>query len=440
MKQQVKGLRPRPRAAFLGCFADEDRAELEALFPTIYRANTYNELSAMVDSRDIDVLLIGTGLVVKSDWLHVINCHVICFSRNSCSFPGPCAGTLVSSNGQATTIEYTIPDLPLGIRRLLTRDLQLDSIKGWPRAVVNRSGIYMGSVTNDPLPKSKALLQEGALVLERATGVPVCFRYMRDGANQRSRGVAWLPRSVFSQHKWVRAILAEWAALGCEELSALDDWRDKLLWQTNEEAKLDEEISELERELLKFQSNIESKIAAALVARKEARQSADRGIRQLLTGQGEELVAAVAAVLRDVGFTVLDVDRAVADNGMRLEDLRLTLEGNQNWTSIVEVRGYAKSTHKSVDLQRIDRFARLFHQREGCFPDKRLYVINGQIDLPPDDRQPPFSSSKEDISEFSRSDGLVIWSVDLFHAIVANRLTDIRQAILKETGQFHVSL
>jgi hypothetical protein len=67
------------------------------------------------------------------------------------------------------------------------------------------------------------------------------------------------------------------------------------------------------------------------------------------------------------------------------------------------------------------------------------YIVNGQIDLPPSQRQSPLVSSPEDISEFGEQDGLIIWTLDLFQALKTldtNDLPKIREEIRNTKGKW----
>lgn len=433
---RVKGSRQRPRVAFLGSFSEQDTAALEELFPTTYWAENHRTLDASIDARDVDLLVIGSAINAKAEWDHVSGCHVISFSESTCTFPGPCAGTVVGRSGPATTIEFAHPELTLRLSRLLDRDFsQVDSIKGWPRMEASHTTPYFGTQANDPLREASPLLRKGALVVELATGATVSFQYLRKQRNGSLRGVASLPRSVFNRPHWVRALVSEWAANGCTELGVLDDWKSSSTWQTKEERKLADEITDLEDELARSQSEIQRKITEIAHDLQALQAQVDCGCRRLITEQDEELVDAVQSALEDAGFRVLPVDDSLGEQDVKVEDLRPTLESNEGWVGLVEVRGYARSTHKNRDLQRLERFAKLFQQHQDRFPNVLVYVVNGQIDLPPGERQPPFAASEADVVEFAQSDGLLIWSVDLYRMCIAGRHSELREAILQQKGR-----
>lgn len=115
----------------------------------------------------------------------------------------------------------------------------------------------------------------------------------------------------------------------------------------------------------------------------------------------------------------------------RREDLRLTDPDLGDWEAIVEVRGYTRSAGKTADLSRLARFANLYYAEKNNIPNKRIYVVNGQTELLPSQRQEPFESSNEDIDVFGEQDGIVISTIDLFR--VAKHLDKIGVEEIKRT-------
>jgi len=157
-----------------------------------------------------------------------------------------------------------------------------------------------------------------------------------------------------------------------------------------------------------------------------AKAKANNGLRRLLTAQGQELVDEVVKVLRDIGFSVTDVDKLVGEQKPKREDLRLSHseKGGKQWNAIVEVRGHTRSGGSPADLLRLDRFARLYQNEAGQVPDKRIYIVNGQLELLPSQRQEPLGSATEELQVFQENDGILIWSVDLFRVMKATKPSD----------------
>ena len=121
-----------------------------------------------------------------------------------------------------------------------------------------------------------------------------------------------------------------------------------------------------------------------------------------------------------------EVDELVGKKRPKREDLRLQHlpRGGEQWNAIVEVRGYARNGGTTADLLRLARFAELYRKETGKAPDKRIYIVTGELELPPSQQQEPLASATEDLQIFSESDGVLIWSVDLFRALRATNPTD----------------
>lgn len=75
-------------------------------------------------------------------------------------------------------------------------------------------------------------------------------------------------------------------------------------------------------------------------------------------------------------------------------------------------------------LQRPYLLAELYRKETGQTPDKRIYIVNGQLELLPPQRQEPLASAAEDLQIFSESDGILIWSIYLFRALKTTNPAD----------------
>ena len=123
----------------------------------------------------------------------------------------------------------------------------------------------------------------------------------------------------------------------------------------------------------------------------------------------------------DIGFNVELMDEQIGQGEPKKEDLRLKhvdKEGKE-WIAIVEVRGYARSGGTTADLLRLSRFADMYKIETGKYPDSRIYIVNGELEQLPSARQEPLISAKDDLKIFAESNGVLIWSVDLFRALKA---------------------
>ena len=140
------------------------------------------------------------------------------------------------------------------------------------------------------------------------------------------------------------------------------------------------------------------------------------------------MVDIIASCLSEIGFIVHKIDDQVTEGQPRREDLRLSLP-QSDWEAIVEVRGYAKSSGTTADLLRLNRFNEFYFKEKNKFPDKRIYIVNGQIELPPNNRNLPFESSIEDIQIFSENDGLIISSIALYGVMKNISRLDLQEII-----------
>ena len=429
----VGGRLPGPRVAVLGMFEKEELAGLEDMFPTVSQASDLTGLASQVAPQEVDLLVVGNSVSSVGEWADTA--HVICFSSDSrCQLPGPIQGTKLCIASQANTREYELPPLPLPLGRLRKETIScVDGIRFWPTLrLCGRSGIFGMGVPpltvegikecQRQLEKEKKrdksaeeLLRAGSLILERGTGSVLAVTLLRT----KSRlGVAWLPHRSFRKLAWVRTLAEQWSKYDPIGLPGLGEWRSCPKWMTQEEDLIRKAIDKLAAERTSAIANYDMQMQKLRNDLDAATASADRGKRRLITSQGQALVDEVAAAFRVMGFHVQDVDTALAPGQVRREDLRLTdSEGKCDWECIVEVHSHAKSSGKTSDLGRLNRFAELYAAEKGHLPSKRFYVVNGETDLFPDQRARPFLGAVEDVAVFAECNGLIIWTVDLFQAL-----------------------
>jgi hypothetical protein len=220
----------------------------------------------------------------------------------------------------------------------------------------------------------------------------------------------------------LEVLVAEWAQYAKEAFPNFGDWTESPEWMVPEEEKIQSEIQALEKKKQKSALEIDRQIGKLATELATAKINANKGLRRLITAQGEELVDEVAKALKAIGFDVTIVDKLIGENEPKREDIRLghVTKESEKWSAIVEVRGYARSAGNTADLLRLARFAELYKKETGNYPDKRIYIVNGQLELLlPSQRQEPLASAPEDLQIFSESDGILIWSVDLFRAMKA---------------------
>ena len=120
MNGKTGGQKLRPRVALLGTFGSEDVKHFSRMFPTIWQAPNIDDLKAIVDIREIDLVVIAAGIAQASNWPTWTN--VICFSKQINRLPGPVPHSSVRITDNAETEEYLFPDVTLPFGRL--RDIE----------------------------------------------------------------------------------------------------------------------------------------------------------------------------------------------------------------------------------------------------------------------------------------------------------------------------
>lgn len=433
MSTKIKGQRPRPRVALLGRFGNKDRAQFGRMFPTQWYGVTIDDLKEKVDVREIDLLIIDRGVNSASDWPEKV--HVICFSEKLGRLPGPTPNTLITHGGRAETETYVYPELSLPFDRCRNADfINLSSVRGWLRlhiAVRPDRGCPILEMN-----EATKTFEEGAIICEFHTDKPLATQYLR---KENKLGVAWLPYTPIDKAAWVDVLVTEWAKSDKEHFPNFGDWTASPEWMVKEELDIDSSIKALEQKRQKVIAQIDAQIGDLTSKLSAVKADINRGRRRLITAQGPELVDEVKKAFQDIGFEVSDIDELLGEGVPKREDLRLRdpSSGQKDWEAIVEVAGYARSGGKTADLLSLGRFANLYQQETGRLPDKQIYVVNCQIELLPSQRKEPLAASKEDLQVFTESNGIVIWTLDLFRAVKATNskgYSALRKSIKEAVG------
>jgi hypothetical protein len=359
--------------------------------------------------------------------------HVISFSTDI-SLPGPLKFSFINANDIAETEEYLLPGLPLPLYRQREVDFQqVKSIRGWRKI---QHSFASGDLERDK--KNKVTLREAGIIIERYSDIPLAVIFVRQHNNL---GLAWLPNQVFDQASWVELITLVWAESDRERFPSFGDWTHDPEWMVREEEEIVDRVKYIEAEKHKLIVQLDKELAELSLALAEKQLEANHGRRRLITAQGDDLVQEVSKVFREIGFDVELLDQELASNQSRREDIRLRIPQNNDWEAIVEVRGYARSVGQTADLQRLGRFAMLFYKEKGRYPNKKLYVVNGELELSPSLRQDPLAPAKEDLETFAEDGGLVISTLDLFKVMKIKgqlRPYQIRESIVCTSGRWNI--
>ena len=75
---EERGLRPRPRAALIGEWEDEEKVTLTNLFPTMWTGQTVDQVLSQVDPAEIDIAI----STVNFDRFAEV-CHLISFAASA---------------------------------------------------------------------------------------------------------------------------------------------------------------------------------------------------------------------------------------------------------------------------------------------------------------------------------------------------------------------
>ena len=179
-------------------------------------------------------------------------------------------------------------------------------------------------------------------------------------------------------------------------------------WYTPEERALAMQVEEIQHEIERL--NVERQHLQAQL--EEEGEKADKGIRQAIFGDVEELVAAVSRVFSDLGFDVRDMDADLEPNEPRREDLRLTLASRPNWEAIVEVKGYTNGV-RTNDARQVREHRDKYIAENRRPPDLTLWLTNPFRQTDPPSRPQP----GRNVGEAARNVGAIhVLSTDLYKA------------------------
>ena len=199
-------------------------------------------------------------------------------------------------------------------------------------------------------------------------------------------------------------------------------------WYTPEERDLADRIEEVLAKvegLQAEQEQVEGQLAAAS-------EKADAGMRRALWADGDDLVAAVADVLTELGFTVRRMDAERQEGEPKREDLRLTLDKRSGWEALAEIKGYTRGT-RTNDARQIREHRDHYIKEEGRSPDLTLWVANPHRDIDPSSRTPPDNN----VGESAANIGAVhVLATDLYRlwTLVASGRLEETQAVQQLTA------
>jgi len=296
-----------------------------------------------IRQKDWDAAVVFGSTTLLEDHLYVIQFGGTSGGKiNSTESPPP--GVILTTLPLSRATQFEIPDnLPDAARPLVMSSL-VELLESRSPNVVMRAALPNNANNYVPQVEQPFIYDGDRNVLAGA--------FVRPASSARWW---WLPGGIEAPERWVAAALADWTHLDAEKFPASPQWQDRQEWQTPAEIDLASKIQamrdkykavldELAQEELNLGAEMERMVA-------EANATA----RRLLTAQGDELVDEVQAAFEELGFTVRNVDKEIANPGDRREDLRITDPDRAAWIAIVEVRGYKRGAQVN-DLLRISRF------------------------------------------------------------------------------------
>jgi hypothetical protein len=254
---------------------------------------------------------------------------------------------------------------------------------------------------------------------------------------RKSGSEVWSLPFAANRPDWVKAAIEVWSETAPQRFPR-NKWKQMAKWATPAEAALRLRREETETARRAAVEGFDRQLAETVTLIETANTQADLGLRSLLLGQGDSLVLSVETVLRDIGFSVRNMDRETPENDRR-EDLRLGL-ADSDWCAIVEIRGY-KNGAQVNDLMRIERFATRYAAEVGKPPDSRWYIVNQFVGKDPDQRPPILESNQPELASFAEDGGLIADTTEIFRLardVEASVLTreSARRALLECRGRF----
>jgi len=417
-------------------------AEVAAVAGELHPLEDVEQL-ATFDLREWDALVVVGSPVPRTAAIHVLALGTTSLGMGGVF--GGNGGIPLRFGTPTRSMRMSVPDeLPAALRRLVVDEL-VPWLKTGARRLIEADVGAAGSAAlgvlaaTQRVPVTPSRLQQPFVV--DGNGAALAGAFNRVDGIHGGRTCWALPYLPDQLGPWLAAAFAAWLELTPERFPS-SAWRARRPWLTAQERTLDDELEDLSREREAVLRDLDQRETDLARSRNVAAAAADGGDRRLLTTQGEELVAGVMDVLRRVGFGVLDSDVAAdASDEQRLQDLLITVPGLADWTALVEVKGYSRSTGKTNDLTKIERAVSRYRSKHGRRPSAVWYVVNPSYDEDPSTRGKVLASAAEDVADFEEHDGLVIDTRDLFQAVNnvhsnAVDFTPVRLSLVKGRGRW----
>ena len=397
---EIIGELPKPRVLIVNPEGNNEAATaIEKLVPTV-RYVTHGEMPN-IRQLDWDAAVVFGDALGLEEHLYVIQ------------FGGDWGGAIPTIQPQggliyqlkavprSRSIQFFVPDaLPAAVRPLISSLVSLARSTS-PNLVMHAG---MQGVSNELSPNVAQPF------LEDADHLVLAGCYLHPKTNARWW---WLPADIEHPARWAAAALADWHNADPDKFPGGPSWQEREEWATPAELKLQARVKSLQEEFDKFAKDMEQKKLEVAIQQEEEFVRANNSDRRLITAQGDDLVDEVQAALEELGFIVTNVDREIAGEGDRREDLRVNDPDNLDWVAIVEVRGYRRGAQLN-DLLRIGRFVARYAEETGKIPVASWYVVNHNLSQDPAVRPSPLVSNPSEVKTFADGGGLIIDSRFLF--------------------------
>lgn len=225
-----------------------------------------------------------------------------------------------------------------------------------------------------------------------------------------------LPPETTGHREWLLHVLGELRVHDPDRFPSDPEWQTHEAWATPALREAMRRRADFEVEWVAAQAEFDRRrgeLAAEIDSETEA---AAGGMWRLLTSQGDDLVGAVADCLRDLGFTVQDMDDHHDEvTGARLEDLRVTDPDEPGWECLGEVKGYTKGARVNDVPQVTMRPSVNYAAERGHPPSNVWHIVNTFLDTDPSAR-PPSVPADSDLQPLTVANGALIDTRDLFGA------------------------
>ena len=395
MTGTVYGRQPSPRAILWGLYEDE-YARLGAIFPT----SRVVEYLSDVRQAEFDVLVVrGYSIAEAEPHLFVVSIDPGELGRAEVSadwigndvdrFASWSSPPTASFGGSTNASEFVIPSgLPAPFARLARSDL-LPLFDGsrpaddyGPDSVFEGQARHFLTFSGGLFYRDSRSVVGGATPLLMTTEPRVLAGVFRRAGNQADCLV--LPDGA-DLVAWVTAAIEVWQEKDPARFPAPVGWAHSARWMAARERELAAALQEADAAWEALEAERLQSRAATVEAIAEARAEVDAAERQLITGTGDQLVAAVAAALEALGFEVENMDLVWNPKDMR-EDLRVREPGSA-WEALAEVKGYTGGAAQKDLLSVAGRWVPRFTADEGRLPAAAWYIVNHFRKVDPDQRE-----------------------------------------------------